>query len=205
MKWRLGIWCKAARRDALLFFVAAMVVAPCWATADEPDRRVDVGIAPRFMPTGSFEWSKHDPSNPGAYPALGGALFADYRLNRFFSVGIMPELTLNVIPRVSYYPVSVMVAGSLRLKAQFPLSWGAVPYVTLAPGYSWLFGALDAAPGSGESHGFALAGYGGVRAPISARHSLFVEVGYLRGFQSGGGRTYAPSYLVLALGWQVSI
>ena len=44
----------------------------------------------------------------------------DYRLNRFASVGFMPELTLNVIPKVDDYPVSAMISGPVRLKAQYP-------------------------------------------------------------------------------------
>lgn len=31
------------------------------------------------------------------------------------------------------------------------------------------------------------------------------EVGYLHGFQRDSERTYAPRYLVLALGWQVAL
>jgi hypothetical protein len=158
------------------------------------------------MPTGWFDWSEgFSPSDLGAYPALGGAPFVDYGLNRFFSVGFMPELTLNVIPKLlTGYPVSAMIATSLRLKAQHPGWRFVVPYLLLAPGYSWLsnYGGNTS---YGDAHGFLLGAYGGLRVPISTHHSVFAEGGYLRGFQKDGDRSYAPSYLVVALGWQASL
>ena len=46
--------------------------------AQEPPRRIDVGLAVRYMPTGWFEWSGRSGASDsalGAYPALGSALF----------------------------------------------------------------------------------------------------------------------------------
>ncbi|HEX7509071.1 MAG TPA: hypothetical protein VF550_20025 [Polyangia bacterium] len=133
----------------------------------------------------------------------GRRSLVDYRLNRFASVGFMPEFTLNVIPRVTNYPVSAMIAGSLRVKVQHPGARFLVPYILLAPGYSWLWG-FDGSDG-GNAHGFVLSAYAGARVPIGGRHSLFVETGYMRGFQTDGGIDYAPSYLVIAAGWQASL
>ena len=152
---------------------------------------------------GTSGQSSQSSSSLGAYPALGAAPFVDYRLNRFAAVGFMPEFTLNVIPKVDYYPVSAMIAGSLRLKIQYPGMGFLAPYILLAPGYSSIFGY--GGDGSGSSHGFVLSAYGGARIPITFHHSLFAEVGYMYGLQRDGERDYAPSYLVIAAGWQTSL
>jgi len=185
-----------------------LTLATSGTLAQEPSRRIDVGLAVRYMPTGWFEWSGQPgatSSDLGAYPGLGAAPFVDYRFNRFVSIGFTPELTLNVIPRALDYPISVMLAGSLRLKAEYPGLVSAVPYMLVEPGYSFLFGCCTDGAGSGDAHGFVASAYVGTLFPIGTRHSIFVEVGYMRGFQKDGGREYAPSYLVLAAGWQVSL
>ncbi len=184
------------------------------AFADEPGGRMDVGVLFRFMPTGWIRASEHSPPDIRALPALGGALFFDYSLNPFLSIGASPELTLNVIPKVQgAYPVSALMAGSLRFKAQYP-RWGhVVPYVLFAPGYSVISSYEKAGPGcacsdyveNGDSHGFMLAGYGGLRVRISPRHAVAAEMGYVHGFQTEAARTYAPAYLSVALGWQVAL
>jgi hypothetical protein len=100
-----------------------LTLAASGTLAEEPRGRIDVGLAVRYMPTGWFEWSGRTGATDsalGAYPALGGALFVDYRLNPALSIGFMPEFTLNVIPRTTYYPVSAMTAGSLRVKVEYP-------------------------------------------------------------------------------------
>ena len=174
--------------------------------AQELARRIDVGLAGRFMPTGWFEWSgRPTDSALGAYPAAGVALFVDYRVNPVLSIGFMPELTLNVIPRTMYYPVSAMVAGSLRLKGEYPGLRVVAPYVLLAPGYSSIFAYDNAGGSSGAAHGFLVSAYAGLRVPIGTRHSVFAEGGYQHGFQRKDGRSYAPSYVVLAAGWQMAL
>jgi hypothetical protein len=102
---------------------AGLTLAASGTLAQEPSGRIDVGLAVRYMPTGWFEWSGRTGATEsalGAYPALGGALFVDYRLNPALSIGFMPEFTLNVIPRTTYYPISAMMAGSLRVKVEYP-------------------------------------------------------------------------------------
>jgi len=188
--------------------VGALLILASTAQAQEARGQVEVGLAARFMPTGWFTWSGRPgatSSDLGAYPALGVAPFIDYRFNRIVSIGFSPELTLNVIPKTSNYPMSVMAAGSLRLKAEYPGLRTVVPYALLAPGYSFLFGCCTDGGASGDAHGFVASAYLGTRIPMGARHSIFAEVGYLRGFQKDGGRDYAPSYLVLACGWQASL
>jgi hypothetical protein len=98
-----------------------------------------------------------------------------------------------------------MIAGSLRLKVEYPGLRSLVPYVVLAPGYSSMFTYDNAGANSGDAHGFVASAYGGVRIPIGTRHSILGECGYMRGFQKNGSREYAPSYLVLAAGWQVAL
>jgi hypothetical protein len=191
---------------ALLFVALTGVFADVH--ADEPDRRIDIGLALRFMPTGRFQWTGRAPgasSDLHAYPALGGAPFVDYRLNAYTSIGFMPDLTLNVIPKVDFYPISAILAGSLRLKAQYPGWHFIVPYVLLAPGYSAVIEYGNAGGSSGNAHGFVLSAYSGTRIPIVRRHSIVAEAGYMRGFQRSSDRNYSPSYLVLGLGWQVSL
>jgi hypothetical protein len=182
--------------------LAAVAWGPGRARADQPEQRLEFGVVGRFMPTGWFQWEDHTPSSLRAYPAVGGAPFVDWRLDRFFSVGFMPELTLNVIPKITDYPISAMLSGSLRLKAQYPEWRHVVPYVLLAPGYSVLFRYGEVQGGDG--HGFSLGVYGGLRVPVSKRNAILAEGGYLRGFLSDGGQTYAPSYVVIALGWELT-
>ena len=197
----------------LLLLIAQLAMPGSSAFADEPIARVDLGVLFRFMPTGWIRASEHSPPDIRALPALGGALFVDYSLNAFFSIGFSPELTLNVIPKVQGgYPVSALMAGSLRFKAQYPGWRRAVPYLLLAPGYSFISSYEDAGGcacsdyvQNGDSHGFMLAGYGGVRVRITQRHSVAAEMGYVHGFQAKGARTYAPAYLSVALGWQVTL
>jgi hypothetical protein len=200
-KWRNG------GRVAVLAFVAVSFLASLACAQDAPER-VEVGLAFRFMPTGSFDWSGRNPaagSSLGAYPALGAAPFVDYRLNRFASIGFMPEFTMNIIPRVENYPVSAMIAGSLRVKLQVPGMRFLVPYVVLAPGYSSIFCYGDSCSTGGTGRGFVLGAYGGARLPIHGRHALFAEAGYMRGFQKDSGHDYASSYVVIAAGWQASL
>jgi len=204
------------RRGSPVIFlmVIAQWGAPSSATADEENRRVDLGLLFRFMPSGWMDASEHSPPDIRTFPAVGSALFVDYGLNRFLSVGAMPELTLNVIPKVQgAYPISALVAGSLRLRAQYPGWRYLVPYLLFAPGYSVISSYNKAGPGcacsdyvaNGDSHGFILAGYGGARVVVTPRNAVVGEVGYLHGFQTKSSRTYAPSYIVVALGWQVEL
>jgi hypothetical protein len=194
-------------RIATFLLIWALTTLSSTARAEEPERRFQIGVGIRYMPTGWFVWSGKPGEaspNPRAYPALGLAPFLDYRLNRFVSIGLTPEFTANVIPRVIVYPISMMLTGALRLKLEHPGLHTVVPYALLAPGYSFLFGCCTDGVASGDSHGFVASAYAGVRIPIGARHSIFAEGGYMHGFQKDGGRDYAPSYVVLALGWQMS-
>ncbi len=202
------------RNLAIFLMVTAQWGVTFAAYADDGNRRVDVGVLLRFMPTGWMEASEHSPPDIRALPAVGGALFVDYGLNRFFSVGAMPELTLNVIPKVQgAYPISALIAGTLRLKAQYPGWRYVVPYLLFAPGYSVISSYKNAGPrcacpdyvDNGDSRGFMLAGYGGARVMVTPRHAVVGEVGYWHGFQTSSGRTYAPSYVVVALGWQLAL
>jgi hypothetical protein len=191
-----------------LFVLVALAFSSQTALAQDSLRRFEVGLALRFMPTGWFDWAGSDPRagrDLRAYPALGAAPFVDYRLNRFASIGFMPEFTLNIIPKVEDYPISAMIAPCLRVKLEYPGFGFVVPYVLLAPGYSWVFSYGNLGVGGGDAHGFVLGAHGGARVPLGSRHSVFVEFGYLRGFQSEGGKAYAPSYLVIAAGWQASL
>jgi hypothetical protein len=98
-----------------------------------------------------------------------------------------------------------MIAGSLRVKLQYPGMRFLVPYAVLAPGYSFIFCYENLGNTGGTGHGFVLGAYGGARVPIHGRHSLFAEAGYMRGFQKDSGHDYAPSYVVIAAGWLASM
>jgi hypothetical protein len=192
----------------LVLGVGLALASSSGALAQEPSRRIDVGLVFRYMPTGWFEWSGRTGTTEsalGAYPALGGALFVDYRLNPALSIGFMPEFTLNVIPRTMYYPISAMTAGSLRVKVEYPGLRVLAPYVLLAPGYSSVLAYNNTGGSSGDAHGFVLSAYAGLRILTGTRHSVFAEAGYLHGLQKNDEGTYAPSYIVLAAGWQMSL
>jgi hypothetical protein len=55
----------------------ALALASSETQAQEPSRRIDVGLALRYMPTGWFEWSGRSgatESDLGAYPAFIGRI-----------------------------------------------------------------------------------------------------------------------------------
>ena len=159
--------------------------------------RFETGIALRFMPVGWFDMSDVANRDFRAYPALGFALFIDHRLHRYFSVGISPEVTLNVIPNRSDYSNGRMLTLAGRLQTQYP---GRViePYAIATGGYSliWRVGTSRA---SGPAVGATL----GLRLRFARRHAVFGELGYQKGFQRVDGGAYGPSYLITGAGWQV--
>jgi hypothetical protein len=197
---------------SLLLLFGSLSLASSDASAETPLRHAEVGLAARFMPTGWFDWS--GPSRPPesdlrAYPALGGAPFVDYRLNPAISIGFMLELTLNVIPKTDAFspgspPTSAMLAGSFRVKVEYPGLRVVAPYLLLAPGYSVMFSYGESVE-SGDAQGLLLSAYAGLRFPVGAQHSVFAEGGYLHGFQMREGNRYAPRYLVLAMGWRMTL
>jgi hypothetical protein len=200
-KYRLARYCS-------FVLGVGLTLAASGTLAQETSGGIDVGLAFRYMPTGWFEWSGRPGATEsalGAYPALGGALFVDYHLNPALSIGFMPEFTLNVIPRTTYYPVSAMTAVSLRVKVEYPGLRVLAPYVLLAPGYSSMFAYKNSGGSSGDAHGFVLSAYAGLRIHTGTRHSVFAEGGYLHGFQKNHEGRYSPRYVVLAAGWQMSL
>ena len=159
--------------------------------------RSETGIALRFMPIGWFDMDDVANRDFRAYPALGFALFLDHRLHRYFSVGVSPEVTLNVIPNRSDYSNGRMATLAARLQAQYP---GRViePYAIATGGYSliWRVGTSRA---SGPVVGATL----GLRLRFAKQHAVFGELGYQKGFQRVDGGAYGPSYLITGAGWQV--
>jgi hypothetical protein len=162
--------------------------------------RAEIGLGLRLMPIGWFDLA--DASHRSgfrAYPAGGLAPFVDYRLNRYFSAGFSPEITLNVIPNRSDYVVGKMLAAHARVQIRYPNKSRYEPYALLTGGYSVILrDGSDSA--SGPIASLAL----GVRAQVSDRNSVFAETGYQRGFQTRQQYAYAPSYLVVSAGWQVA-
>jgi hypothetical protein len=159
--------------------------------------RIDIGLGLRFMPTGWFDMPDVSQRSFKAYPALGFAPFVDFRLSRYFSVGISPEVTLNVIPNRSDYAVGHMVTFDTRVQARYPSKGRIEPYAIMTGGYSaiWRNGAASA---FGPAVGAAL----GLRLKF-VRHAVFAELAYQRGFQRVDGHAYGPSYLITSLGWQI--
>ena len=170
--------------------------------------KVAIGIAARYMPTGWFHRSAEPyqtRTTVGAYPAVGTALFLDWYVNTYLAIGLMPELGLNVIPKVQHYAVSGMHGCSLRVSVEYPKWSSIVPYVLLAPGYAWIWRYSPVADSlSGDASGFLVSLYGGARFPLGKVNAAFAEFGYMQGFERSGNKYYAPSYLALAAGWRVS-
>jgi len=163
-------------------------------------RRIETGIALRFMPVGWFDLA--DASNRHgfrAYPALGIAPFVDYRIHRYFSVGFSPEITLNVIPNRSDYVVGKMFVADARLQARYPNQSRFEPYGIVTGGYSVIW-----RDGIGSAEGPTVGGTVGCRVKLGQRHAIFGEIGYQKGFQTADGGAYGPSYLITSVGWQVA-
>ena len=171
--------------------------------AQEPSslvsHRTEVGLGLRFMPIGWFDLADGaHRTGFRAYPALGFAPFVDYRLNRYFSVGVSPEVTLNVIPNRSDYVVGEMLLLNARLQVRYS-DRRLEPYALLTGGYSVI--RRDASDSAwGAVVGAAL----GLRAKFAHRHGVFAEVDYQKGFQTVNDRAYGPSYIIVSAGWQVA-
>ena len=167
--------------------------------SSEPTYRLDIGLGLRFMPIGWFDLAD-GARRTGfrAYPAFGGAPFVDYRLGRYVSVGVSPELTLNVIPNRSDYYVGTMLAGDARIQLRYPTQTRFEPYAMATCGYSVIWRA-DASSAKGPVVGGAV----GSRLQLSSRHSVFLEAAYQKGFQRVDGGDYGPSYVIVSAGWQV--
>jgi len=164
-----------------------------------PARTVEIGLGLRFMPIGWFDLADAARRTGfRAYPALGFAPFLDYRLGRYFSVGLSPEVTLNVIPNRSDCPVGQMLAPTVRLQARYPNRTRFEPYALLTGGYSVIL-----QDESDSASGLLAGGAIGVRARFANRHAVFGQVTYQKGFQTLAGEAYAPSYIITELGWQV--
>lgn len=164
-------------------------------------RHVEIGLGLRFMPIGWFdlEDGAHR-SEFRAYPALGFAPFIDYRLQRYLSLGLAPEITLNVIPNRSDYRVGEMLVGNVRLQVRYPNRSILEPYAVLSGGYSVIWRSeADAAWGP------VAGGVLGLRTKVAGAHAIFGELSYQKGFQALNGGAYGPSYLIIGAGWQVGI
>jgi hypothetical protein len=190
-----------AARAALLgvvsvFFGARVVNAE--AASLQQEGRLEAGIGLRFMPIGWFDlYDGAGRTGFRAYPALGLAPFVDYRVNPYFSVGVSPELTFNVIPNRSDYVVGEMLVADIRTQVRYPNDSGIEPYAAFNTGYS-----VIRRSGTDSARGAVLTGGLGARFRVSARQKLFFEVDYQRGFQSIDNEAYAPSYLIVVAGWQ---
>jgi hypothetical protein len=160
----------------------------------------ETGLGLRFMPVGWFDM--YDVANRDfrAYPALGFAPFLDYRLGRYFAVGISPELTLNVVPNRSDYHGGEMLTFAARLQGRYPVQEHIEPYAIATAGYSVIWRA-DTSAASGPAVGGSL----GLRLRFAKRHAVFAELSYQRGFQRVDGQAYSPSYLITGAGWQVGL
>jgi len=167
---------------------------------DAPDLsdRFEAGLGLRFMPIGWLDMPDVANRSFRAYPALGFAPFVDYRLSRFFSVGISPEVTLNVVPNRSGYHGGEMLVLDARLSARYPYQGLIEPYAIVTGGYSVIW-RNEASAASGPAVGATL----GLRLKFAQRHAVFAELGYQRGFQRVEGQAYSPSYLIMGAGWQV--
>jgi hypothetical protein len=118
-------------------------------------------------------------------------------VSRFLSLGVSPELTLNVIPNRSDYVVGKMLVGDARVQLRYPMQTRFEPYAMLTGGYSVIW-----RDGVSSATGPVLGGAVGCSVSLSRRHALFLEFNYQKGFQTVGGQDYGPSYLIIAAGWR---
>jgi hypothetical protein len=160
------------------------------------------------MPAGTFALNYFDNhvgsvDSADAVYALGFGAFLDYSFNPYVAVGIGPDAVLNVIPDVPHYQVGHMFNIAARVRFAYPLTQRLRLHVTITPGYAIIFTSLD------TPRGFTVGGTAGATLQLSRMHGVFLEVGYLAGFQrtdgDNPGERYSPSYLVTSCGWHLSI
>jgi hypothetical protein len=200
----MGNSCLMSARS--FFAVLALALGSISASGQAQDQPVppvtqfEAGLGLRFMPIGWFEMPDFANRSFRAYPALGFAPFVDYRLNRYLSVGLSPEVTLNVIPNRSDYRVGEMLLVDARLQVRYPSQGRFEPYAIATGGYSVIWRADE-----GSANGPAIGGTLGLRAKFASRHAVFAEVSYQRGFQTADGGPYRPSYIITSAGWQMGL
>jgi hypothetical protein len=176
---------------------------PTAAIGPSAPARFEAGIALRFMPIGWFDLYDAFNRDFRAYPALGLAPFLDFRIGRYITVGLSPELTLIVIPNRQDYLVGHMLAAMARLQIRYP-EWGRFePDAIASGGYSVIWRTSGRASNTNSATGPLAGGTVGVRLKFARRQGVFAELGYQKGFQRLDGQAYGPSYLITGAGWQV--
>ncbi len=200
-----------ARRLALALALGLVAASVCWtrlAAAEQPADRWDLGLRFSFMPAGSFRLEYSDNHvgrlhSSASIMALGFGAFADCSFNPYLAVGLGGEAVLNVIPDVPHYEVGQMLNLGARLRLTWPLGARVRLYGLLMPGLGIIFSSLH------EARGFTLTTTLGGALRLGRRNTIFVEVGYLAGFQrrtgERAGEPYGASYLVTSCGWQLSL
>jgi hypothetical protein len=165
------------------------------------------GLRILALPVGTFEIGYGGgTSRVDAYPALGVSPYLDWLFRTHFFVGIQSEVLLNVIPKIGGYVGATAINAQLRLGAMANIGRAIGVYAVASPGYSTI-----RAGRIGNPRGLVFEGLGGVKVRVSANNALFVESGYLAGFQRVHGEPglpafgqYSPSYVVAACGWQIT-
>ena len=173
----------------------------------KPTERLGIGLRFSYMPTGTFALQYDNgiarSDTASAIHAFGVGAFLDYAFNSYVAVGIGPEAVLNVLPDIQPKRARHMLNIAARMKLTYPLSQRLHLYAVVAPGYGVIF--LDPI----KPRGFTLAGSAGTAFRLTRMNAVFVELGYLAGFQRTNGdypgERYSPSYLVTSCGWQFSI
>jgi hypothetical protein len=195
------------RSTALCVAVALLAHAPAPARAEQAPRW-RTGLRFSFMPVGTFALNYFDSfvgsvDSARTICALGFGAFLDYSFNPYLAVGVGPDAVLNVIPDVPHYDGGHMFNIAARVRLSYPLTRRLRLHATITPGYGVIFKSLD------TPRGFTVGGYAGSTLHLSRMHAVFLEVGYLAGFQRTAGdhpgERYSPSYLVTSCGWQLSI
>jgi hypothetical protein len=151
------------------------------------------------MPVGWFDLADAWNRKFRAYPALGLAVYGDYLVNGYLSIGVSPEVVWNIVPSRADDLVGTMYAANLRIGARYPGFRLVEPYGVLAGGYS----IITLADSNNSAKGFLISAVAGLRLKLWPRHSLFGEAGYQKGFQRLAGGAYAPSFLITGAGWQM--
>jgi hypothetical protein len=170
---------------------------PAAAPAEQPKRKLQVGLA--FLPMAR---GKFDASNAGmtttvdAAFAYGAGLSVGYEIIPGLVVGLAPQVMFNGKPKESTAPGGKQWDVLARVAYGYTIPDVVTLYAEVLPGYSIFY-----PPGTSSSKGFIVAA--GVGAAVDFTEQVFVNlgVGYQMGFQSQSALSeYQTNFIRVALG-----
>jgi hypothetical protein len=185
-----------------LVALAATARAQDLASSPDPQPRLEVSLSLLPMGLGRFTASPGGmTTTDDAAFSYGVALHAGYVVIPGLTVGLVPQLLLNVKPKVQDGDAAQEIDLFARIAYSQQLVDSIALFVEVLPGYS-----LIHPPNNGDnSMGLVLGLGGGATMPLSERSFASLGVGYQVGFQKLPAKDLAPEgpstrYVRVAIG-----